>query len=333
MKNLFLAVAVMAMACVGCAKEEPSEPKSLPDLVPIEFAPATITRSTPIDDFESGKSIGIYGKETLSDAPGTVTADWMNNLPLTNSGSAWALASTHYFKKGYSYSFVAYYPYNASATVTDSSVEYTVNPDVAQQEDFLYAPAVTRTYAAADEAVPNAVDFKFNHALAQVKFSAKTKEDYSKYLDVTITKVEIQELVSAATLAFADGAWTPTVGSTGNFSQTVNNTLGTDMVALKNGADDTNVLMLLPQNAAGKTVVLTYTTKNKNGDTSLDQTDVTIQLTIPADAGANTWTSNNIYEYQVTLDMGAVLGWGNAAFADPVIKPWGTPKPPIDMGN
>ena len=34
MKNLFLAVAVMAMACVGCAKEEPSEPKSLPDLVP-----------------------------------------------------------------------------------------------------------------------------------------------------------------------------------------------------------------------------------------------------------------------------------------------------------
>lgn len=55
MKNLFLAVAVMAMACVGCAKEEPSEPKSLPDLVPIEFAPATITRSTPINDFESGK--------------------------------------------------------------------------------------------------------------------------------------------------------------------------------------------------------------------------------------------------------------------------------------
>ena len=332
MKNLYLAVAVMAMACVGCAKEEVREPKTLPDMVPIEFAPATInvTRSAPLTAFENGKQIGIYGTETLTDNPATATTDWMSNLPLSKSDAGWSLASVHYFKKGYSYAFTAYYPYNAAATVTAENVGYTVNTDITLQEDFLYAPAVTRAYAAADANVPAAVGFEFNHALAQVKFSAATKEDYSKYLDVTITKVEIQGLVSEGTLAFADGTWVPTPDKTANYSQTVNNTLTTGMVSLKNGVDDANVLMLLPQDASGKKVVLTYNTANKNGDTSLDKTGETIELTIPAD---NTWAGNNIYEYQVTLDMGAILGWGNAAFDEPLINPWGTPKPPIDMGN
>lgn len=117
MKNLFLAVAVVAMACVGCAKEEAPEPQSLPDLVPIEFGSSSIelTRGVPVDGpaFDAGKVVGVFGTETLIAEPKTSTNDWMANMSLTKTASAWNPAVAHYFKKGYGYSFAAYFPWTA----------------------------------------------------------------------------------------------------------------------------------------------------------------------------------------------------------------------------
>lgn len=315
MKNLFFAATIAALTCAGCAKEEaPAGPEDLAVKFSTEIA--TVTRGVPVAGVQFGNDaqIGVFATEELGK---TSNAQWMNNVCLTRDASGvWTYDNLLYFMAGYEYTFVAYSPYNATApVVTDlTAVPYEVTATIADQKDFMYANSVSKDFTIKAPTKNDKVIFAFKHALAQVKFSALTVKDYSAYT-LKITKVSIADVSSKGKVNFSDGTWTaletPVI-----YEQTMDAlALTTEKQSLTSGSD---VLMLIPQDPAGKVLTLTLDiTAGAAGNSDLNGPQ-DIKVNIPAGA----WEAGHVYDYKITLNLDETLG-SSAGISDPTITEWG----------
>lgn len=315
MKNLFLAATIAALTCAGCAKEEaPAGPEDLAVKFSTEIA--TITRGVPVEgvQFGNGAKIGVFATEALG---ATSNAEWMNNVCLTRDASGkWTYDNLLYFMAGYKYSFVAYSPYTEQApVVTDlTAVPYKVPTTLADQKDFLYSNSVAMDFTSKAPSSTDVVKFTFDHALAQVKFSALTEKNYSAYT-LKITKISIAGISSEGKVNFSDGTWKDLAVPL-TYELTLDDlALTTEKQSLTSGND---VLMLIPQNPEGKVLTLTVDIKaTAAGNSALDGTKE-ISVNIPAGA----WVSRHVYDYKITLNLDQTLG-STAGISDPSITEWG----------
>lgn len=314
MKNLFFAAAVVALACAGCAKEEiPAGPQDLTVRFSTEIAGVTRSAPNANANFANGDKFSVTATQALGAAEAT---SWMDNLVLTKSAEGkWSAGDSYLFMKGYKYNFAAYSPTETVLTMSDpTAVPCTVSATLADQRDLLYAVA-SKDFTV--EGTTATVDFTFNHALSQVKFTAKTSKDYSAYYTVTISNVTLKGLNSIGNLNFKDGKWA-SLATALDYAVTYNKMLTATETEMTTATSD--VLMLIPQNPQGSDkleVTFNIAAVANYGDTNLEGTK-TIKLTLPS----TEWQSGYVYTYQITLNLDEALGWTVPALGDPTIKPW-----------
>lgn len=191
-------------------------------------------------------------------------------------------------------SFLAYAPYDEDYeldTDNPSSINFTVNPTVAEQVDLLYNS--TKHYNVSKQTINENIKFLFKHALTRVGFKAKlmvdnvnpdddgtlddTDDDGSTALGdettVAISKVElIAPFYTGGTLNLDNGAWSDYVGGTEDVIYTLEGDAlqnNTDIRSLKTPDDrintDNNFMMLIPTDKPIK-VKVTYTVTTTDGE-------------------------------------------------------------------
>ena len=328
MKNLFFAAAVVALACAGCAKEEiPAGPQDLTVRFSTEIAGVTRSAPNANANFANGDKFSVTATQALGAAEAT---SWMDNLVLTKSGEGkWSAGDSYLFMKGYKYNFAAYSPTETVLTMSDpTAVPCTVSATLADQRDLLYAVA-SKDFTKADETA--IVEFTFNHALTQVKFTAKTAKDYAAYYTVTIKNIALKGINSEGKLNFSDGSWalaSPAVPL--DYSVAYDKVLTSAEADMTTAGND--VLMLIPQDPVGvKKLVVTFDVAAVagKGDSSLTGTGKTLALDMPSKA----WACGYIYTYQITLNLDATFGWTASDIADPTINPWKDAADKIPVNN
>lgn len=328
MKNLYFIAAFAALICAGCDVEEESVAPEL-DSCPVRFMTSisSVSRAKPVTgiDFADNAEIAVFGTEKKN---GEITPDatWMNNVKLTKSEDVWSVATPKNFMKGYSYSFVAYAPYQeAPLTMSElTAVPYTVDPDIAKQTDFMYVAATEKDFTTTGPTSETAnVALAFKHALSQVLFEAKTAADYTDYYTVKITKIEIAGLISDGTLNFTSAGNPWTLGSTQkNYVQSVTMTdplaYGTSKALSSESGD---ILMLIPQSPASKTLTLTLeVTAGSKGDGTVASGTTSVEIKFPASDPV--WEAGHAYTYTITLNLDEKFGWSAAGFSKPTITDW-----------
>ena len=238
MKKLFFIAAMAGAALVSCTKNEPAPFESEQQ---ITFAAPVVGLNTkavnevwnnyPTDAAYDFVVWGYYY------AGGTYTAfadgqPYMNNVTVSYDGtlSGWAPATSYYWPKNGSLTFIAYSPATLKATeditVTKAGIQiedYTVDADAAKQVDLLFSEraynkkSVDDDFAGSGETdkEPSVTDdryagvhLSFKHALSSILFTARTKGTYT---GTTITLKEISLL---------------NVKSSGTFNQTLKDANG-----------------------------------------------------------------------------------------------------------
>lgn len=140
-------------------------------------------------------SFTVYGAYTADGA--TSAVDFMND-EITQNGTAWTNATTRYWPNTGSLDFYAY-KNGTFDTDTKSFTDFTVDDNVANQVDLIYA--VNKGQKKAGTGTQEDVKLNFRHALSQVVFNAVNK---SKTLHVTVNGVGIHNLQNKGTYSVAD---------------------------------------------------------------------------------------------------------------------------------
>lgn len=260
-----------------------------------------------------------------------------NNEKVSSSSSTepatWTYKNTKYWPTEGHIDFLAYAPYVGGKTLTNTSIDFTVEGDVAKQKDLLWANAKNQTKAKNSGA--NKVKFTFNHALAKIGYKVNLKEAYSN-ATITLNKITLAGSADEKTNAFytagtidlsktsSTDLWTPSSTAAKQnfkwFSSTQN--LGT--TDYSNPATD--YLFVIPQDfsktevGADKLyVIVGYTIKYNNGETAEMKSTVssqikknfeqgkayTINLTIgltPIEFDATVEDWGDIVDYPITLE-------------------------------
>lgn len=318
-KILFAAVA--ALAIVGCTQNE--EFDNMGSKAEINFG--TVVKATTkaaVTDGDSLKKTGftVYayntGENTIDKVinAGDLGTPFMNGVSATydKTNSAWTLAGgPHYWPFNSNVQFFAYATdaaamgYKIAVDEIFPSLTYTVDADAAKQKDFVVAELANQTKT------DTAVKLTFTHALTQVNFSAKGKNENLRY---KITSIAIQGVANTGTYSFADnGTWAAANGKEEYTYPTATDAVvqGAEYIALdqKNGA-----LMLIPQAMTADSKirisynVYTVATDGEGNETEtlIDEiTNALIELNGTAD-----WEAGKKVRYNLTLTSeGATVGF------------------------
>lgn len=240
MKKFFFLAALAGAVLVSCTKNEPAPFESeqqitfaAPVVSPNTKAVNEVWNNYPTD---AAYDFAVWGHYY---AGGTYTKFddgqlYMNNVTVSYDGnlSGWAPATSYYWPKNGSLTFIAYSPATLKATgkVTVNKAGIQINGykvDATQQVDLLFSE---RTYnqqkSSMDETAGSdttggtpdveddaykGVHISFKHALSSILFSARTKETYTG-TTITLKEISLLNIKSKGTfnqtLTDADGATT-----------------------------------------------------------------------------------------------------------------------------
>lgn len=221
------------------------------------------------------KGFGVFGNHTTSD--GTTPTYGQNmfvNQKVTYSSTEkkWEYKPVKYWPAAGHIDFLAYAPYVEQKTLSGTKFDFTVNSNVAEQIDLLWANAKNQTKA--NNSGTNKVKFTFNHALAKIGYSVKTNADYDQ-TTITVKSIKlVGDLADENTKAFytngtidlskdneAADLWATT-----SEDQKQNFTLLSSAKPLTTAKyEPTDYLFVIPQDFSGTTnnlyVVVEYTVK------------------------------------------------------------------------
>lgn len=243
------------------------------------------TRAAPVTDMSAYGAFGVLGYVYAGAWSESLTPDYMYNVEVRSQSGVWAPSATYYWP-GISKKirFFAYAPYNASGVTLGARtapgtplLSYSVPAAVADQKDLLTA----RTNELAGN-TDTAVPLLFEHALTAVKFV-----EGDNMLPGKITKITLKGVYGSGSYAIGGAAWS-NYGAVGNFSQTLDQTVG-------RGAGDAitqpaQTFMMLPQTLpAGATVEVVFT----------DLLSST-QRTLSASIGGSVWPQGKTVTYRIS---------------------------------
>lgn len=139
------------------------------------------------------KGFGVFGYYSTTDhsAPEqSFDANLFNNERVTcpSADNKWTYENTKYWPTEGHIDFLAYAPYVETPNFNGSSIDFTVENNVAAQKDLLWAKAENQTKA--NNSGANKVKFKFAHALSKLGYTVKLKEDY-KNVTIKLKKITL----------------------------------------------------------------------------------------------------------------------------------------------
>lgn len=133
---------------------------------------------------------GNYSEES----EGTKTVygkNWFDNVKVTCPSSAWTYEPLKYWLPKGHIDFLAYAPHvdkkelkNNTDNTALSCIDFTVEGEVANQKDLLWANATNKTKT------DKIVKFKFNHALAKIGYTVKTNV-VGTFTTITLNKITL----------------------------------------------------------------------------------------------------------------------------------------------
>lgn len=163
------------------------------------------TRGSVLDKTALQKStegFGVFGNYKKADGQ-EFGANLFNNqqVKYSSTDNKWAYENTKYWPTEGHIDFLAYAPYVGTPNFKGSSIDFTVENNVADQKDLLYAKTLGQTMA--NNSGTNKVTFKFDHALSRLGYSVKLNGTCSSDATITLKKITL-----------AGSAPEPTTGST-----------------------------------------------------------------------------------------------------------------------
>ena len=227
-----------------------------------------------------GKGFGVFGNYSTTDgSTPTYGQNLFVNQSVTYSSSStetkWTYSPVKYWPTEGHIDFLAYAPYDKTQKklLDNKKLFFTVNSDVTTQIDFLWANAANQTKA--NNSGTNKVKFNFNHALAKIGYSVKSKDNYDQ-TTITVKSIKLVGSEDEKKNAFytkgtidlskangADALWeTVPTDTKQNFTWF---TGSQNLTAAATNNADNNYLFVIPQDFSGTEnnlyVVVEYTVK------------------------------------------------------------------------
>lgn len=136
---------------------------------------------------ETAGAFGVFGNYS-KDATTAYGENLFKNQKVFYSNSEWTYTPYKYWLPEGHIDFLAYAPYVENTKLTGSSIDFTVENEVAKQKDLLWAKAdgKTKDNISTDN---NKVKFQFAHALSRLGYSVKLKKDCSEDATITLKKI------------------------------------------------------------------------------------------------------------------------------------------------
>lgn len=329
---LFAALAVVAMA--SCTKNEISQSTRTKEITFTTPVLARHTKNTEIEGntYPTGTSFNVYAwyntgnSFVAGDASAYMTDVQVSHTTLINDdtpgdGGAWVPANKYYWPKQGVLTFDAYSPNGLSGSVDATAAagitvtNHVVSTTLASQQDFLYATRAKNKTSSTDgtNATYDGVDIAFNHALAVVKFTAKTNADYSKTTEIKIKEINIQSIKNQGTFnqnenaSPAAAAWSDQDGNatyvaltSADYAHSIEITSSSTDVA------GCSTVIVLPQDFVESTQKLHieyYMKTNATGAEPLLQKADLYFYNTTALADKNKWEMGKRYTYNIVIGL------------------------------
>lgn len=326
---LFAALAVVAMA--SCTKNEISQSTRTNE---ITFATPVLARHTKSQEiigttYPTSASFNVYAWYNSEAAFNASTASpYMEDVKVDYNGAdfdasdgvgAWVPSSKKYYwpKQGV-LSFDAYSPNGLVGTVSATAaegikvVDHTVNTTLSSQQDFLYATrTLDKTSSTGTNNTYDGVDIAFKHALAVVKFTAKTRDDYSGTTTIKIKDIKIQSINNVGTFEQKESTSNPGWSAQTGTVEYVALTSANDAASVKITSSSTDVagcstVIVLPQDftASKQKLHIEYymTTDATGAKPLLQKADLDFYNTT-ALADNNKWEMGKRYTYNIVIGL------------------------------
>lgn len=147
---------------------------------------------------------GNYSEESEGTKP-VYGANWFDNVKVTCPSSAWTYSPLKFWATQGHIDFLAYAPYDSKydnkVTKDNQKLDFSVDSDIKNQKDLLYANAVGKTKDKISSA-GNKVKFQFAHALSKLGYKVKLSGNYSSNATFKLTKITLAGSPNGATQAF-----------------------------------------------------------------------------------------------------------------------------------
>ena len=162
--------------------------------VAVNGSRGSVLNNTTLKD-QANKGFGVFGN--YSSAEGTTTAygnNLFNNVQVTYSGTKWTYSPLRFWPTQGHIDFLAYAPYDSKykdiVTKDNKKLDFTVESEIKNQKDLLYANAAGQTLGKISS-TKNKVKFQFAHALSKLGYKVKLSGNYSSNATFTLTKITL----------------------------------------------------------------------------------------------------------------------------------------------
>lgn len=269
-------------------------------------------------------------------------ANWFDNVKVTCPSSAWTYSPLKFWATQGHIDFLAYAPYDSKydnkVTKDNQKLDFSVDSDIKNQKDLLYANAVGQTKDKISS-TGNKVKFQFAHALSKLGYKVKLSGNYSSNATFKLTKITLAGSPNGATQAFytsgkidlsktntASDLWSDYATDRQNFDWFSGSSTVTGTVLKhpnENRAENEDYLFVIPQKFKTGTdklyVIVTYTITYTNDPTNSITNTVYKQL-------SNDFEPGKAYMINLTLGLpiefdAAVTEWGLDTPID-CTEPW-----------
>lgn len=261
------------------------------------------------------------------------------NERIYKSTNGFTYDNTRYWIDGRTFFFFAVYPYGASVTRTEETIEWEdaegkmqtgtkfqysvdVSVPIDASTDYLVAQ---RTVSTMNVTNYPTVDLSFNHLLSQINVVVKKSNEYNAKDIFIVTQVALSGISRTATFeaVHAPNSYRDTLSTITESRlvrrQNLNQELTADGV---NVLGENNGLLVVPQQIRSAKFSFNYSYQEYNSTTSTygDIQYSTIEVNIPTDTVAE-WLKGKNYTYTLTLKKDH-----NIYIGTPTVNDWSSPQ-------
>ena len=156
------------------------------------------SRGSVLEKTQLQKSTDGFGVISKYAGGQTSNPDLFSNQKVTYSEteSKWKYTPLKFWPAQGNIDFYAYAPFDKNKTINNTSFEFIVDSDVANQKDLLWANAKNQAKT------NKPVTFTFNHALSRLGYTVKLSGDYSSDATFTLKKITLAGSDNGTTGAF-----------------------------------------------------------------------------------------------------------------------------------
>ena len=198
-----------------------------------------------IDDLKKPtEGFGVFGNYKKDDGT-EFGSNLFNNVkvywPSSPEPAKWKYDNTKYWPTEGHIDFLAYAPYVGETPLkNNTSIDFTVEGDVAKQKDLLWANAKNQTKD--QNSGENKVNFTFKHALAKIGYTVKTNA-HDAGTTIKLNKItlagsadgKVKAFYPKGTINLSTGDWTPSTSDDKQNFEWFSNASGTDVTTNATG--------------------------------------------------------------------------------------------------